>query len=374
MSIGQGAQDLILGQIEGLGSRTAFVEPGREPEGFSGFAEIYANSIGKRELDALERRENVPGLQEAAPAVIAPATIVYGSEVKRTTVLGSTDLYARILDVYPYQGVFFTDDDVGQKARVVVLGSEVKNDLFGDSNAVGEIVKIKNQSFKVIGVIPKTGTVGAFNIDDSVMMPYSAAQQYLLGINYFHQITVRAVSDEAVSEMVSDIRATLRELHDIEDPDDDDFHVTTQEDAAETVGTITTTLTALLGSVAAISLLVGGIGIMNIMLVSVSERTREIGLRKALGATTGNIMTQFLLEAVLLTALGGIIGIILGALFSFGAAVALQKTVASGWSFAFPISAALLGIGVSAFVGLVFGLYPARKAAKKSPIEALRYE
>jgi putative ABC transport system permease protein len=211
-------------------------------------------------------------------------------------------------------------------------------------------------------------------VNEMILVPYTTAQQYLTGTTHFNSIIVQAETEEIVPRVVHDIEATLRESHSITDPDNDDFYVSTPDDAAAIVGTITLVLTALLGSVAGISLVVGGIGIMNIMLVSVSERTREIGLRKALGATEKDILIQFLLESIILTGFGGVIGIILGAAISYVAALVLSSTVATDWTFAFPISAAVLGLGVSGFIGLVFGIYPAKRAAAKSPMEALRYE
>ncbi len=373
MSIGKGAENLILGQIEGLGATTISIDPGKQPEGPSSFAELYTDSLRPRDIEALQKPSNVQGLKDISPNVMQPASIVFENETERATVLGAAHVVADILNVYPEEGEFFTEDDVKQKARVVVLGSKVKEDLFGLSDAVGETVRIKNQTFRIIGVFPESGT-SIMSVDEMVLTPYTTAQQYLTGTNYYNSIIVRAETKEMVPRVVHDIEATLRESHGITDPDNDDFYVSTPEDAAEIVGTITTILTALLGSVAGISLVVGGIGIMNIMLVSVSERTREIGLRKALGATEKDILYQFLFEAVILTGFGGIIGIALGAAISFVASWILGTYVAEGWTFAFPISAALLGLGVSAFIGLVFGIYPARRAARKSPMEALRYE
>ena len=222
--------------------------------------------------------------------------------------------------------------------------------------------------------MPSKGQLAFFNLDEVGIMPYTTAQQYVFGIKHYNRIIVSATSEELIPETVTDIKQTLRDNHGITDPEKDDFFTETQGEAIEQVSVITNILTLFLASVAAISLLVGGIGIMNIMLVSVTERTREIGLRKAVGATEGNIMTQFLLEAIILTVSGGAIGIALGSLFSFITALTLSKVYSLGWTFTFPLSAALLGFGVSATVGLIFGIYPARQAAKKNPIEALRYE
>ena len=376
MSVGQGAQDLILNQVRGLGSRTIIIEPGREPKGPSGFASILGDSLKDRELEAIKKKSNVAGLADVAPIVIVRGAsgVVYQGETYQAMIIGASDLVPKILEIYPKEGVFFSDEDIKQRASVVVIGSEVKKKLFGPSDALGQKIKIKNMNFRIVGVLPVKGQVSMFNADELVIVPYTTAQQYLLGTNYYNAIIVQAESEEAISRTVRDIELTLRELHNITDPEKDDFHVTTQADIADRVSAITDIFSILLVSVAAISLLVGGIGIMNIMLVSVTERTREIGLRKAIGATESDIMRQFLFEAIILTAIGGIIGVLLGAFFSFAASLVLSRIVSIVWAFVFPVSAAVLGIGVAGFVGLVFGLYPARQASLKSPIEALRYE
>ena len=376
MSVGQGAQDLILNQVRGLGSRTIIIEPGREPKGPSGFASILGDSLKDRELEAIKKKSNVAGLADVAPIVIVRGAsgVVYQGETYQAMTIGTSDLVAKILEIYPKEGVFFSDEDIKQRASVVVIGSEVKKKLFGPSDALGQKIKIKNMNFRIVGVLPVKGQVSMFNADELVIVPYTTAQQYLLGTNYYNAIIVQAESEEAISRTVRDIELTLRELHNITDPEKDDFHVTTQADIADRVSAITDIFSILLVSVAAISLLVGGIGIMNIMLVSVTERTREIGLRKAIGATESDIMRQFLFEAIILTAIGGIIGVLLGAFFSFAASLVLSRIVSIVWAFVFPVSAAVLGIGVAGLVGLVFGLYPARQASLKSPIEALRYE
>lgn len=374
MSISQGATNLILAQVQGIGSRTITVEPGREPRGPSEFGAIFTTSLKDREVKAIENPALVRGVEDVTPTVIGSATILFLGETKNAGILGTTPSILNVFEIQPEQGSFFTTTDVRSHTSVAVIGSEVKKELFGPSDAVGKTIKVGTRNFKVIGVFAPLGQKGFFNIDNQVMVPVSTAQQYLFGISHYNFILVTAESEAMVERAARDIRLTLRELHNITDPEKDDFHVTTQADIVERVGVITGILTALLVAVAAISLVVGGIGIMNIMLVSVTERTREIGLRKAVGATNKNILTQFLLEAVFLTLAGGVVGIVFGGLLSFATSIILGRVLNLTWSFTFPISAALLGLGVAASVGLIFGLYPARQASLKSPIEALRYE
>ena len=375
VALGEGAHQLILGQIQGLGSKTVFVAPGRQPTGPSDFAQIFSDALKERDLALLEKKANMPYAEKVMPIVFGGETVAYGGDTYRATVFGSSESIADVFDVSAKEGVFFTDDDVRSRADVAVIGAKVKDELFGSvSDVVGEKIKIKDRSFRVVGVLEKKGQSSVFDFDSAVLVPYTAAQQYIFGIKYFHRFVIEATSEDLIPQIVEDIKITLRDSHRISGEMKDDFFIETQVDMVERLGVITNVLTLFLGAVAAISLVVGGIGIMNIMLVSVTERTREIGLRKAVGATDKDILLQFILEAVLLTAIGGIIGIALGAVLSFATSIILSQVLAMAWEFAFPLSAALLGVGVSAGIGLIFGLYPARQASRKSPIEALRYE
>lgn len=374
MSVSRGAANLILGEIQGIGSRTISIQAGKEPKGPSDFAALFNDSLRERELAALQRKGNVPNLTDISPIVVVPGSVSYAGETFAANVMGAAESLGIVMDLYPKTGVFITADDVREAASVAVIGYKVKSELFGESDALGQKIKIRNRAFRVIGILPEKGQSAFFNVDDIIVIPHATAQKYLLGTKHFNEIIGRAEREDLVPKTVFDITATLRELAGTTNPEDDAFHVHTQADAMERVGAISAILTALLTSVAAISLIVGGVGIMNIMLVSVTERTREIGLRKAVGATEKDILRQFLFEAVLLTAIGGIVGIIFGGLLSFAAALVLKKVAASAWQFTLPLSAVILGLGVSTLVGLIFGIYPAREAAKKSPIEALRYE
>lgn len=374
MSLGQGAQQLILNQVQGMGSKTIVVIPGREPKGPSDAAQVFSDSLKLRDFELLQNKENVPTLGSIMPLLFTGVSASYGSETYRPTIFGVSPLIQHIFDLSVSEGEFFSNDDVRARADVVVIGSKVKEQLFGDSPALGEKIKIKDRSFRVIGIMPSKGQVSFFNFDEAVIVPYTTAQQYVLGIKYFHRFVAEAMSQDLIAQTVTDIKATLRESHKITDPDKDDFFVQTQEDLAARLGLITQVLTLFLAAVAAISLVVGGIGIMNIMLVSVTERTREIGLRKSIGATDRDILMQFLLEAVLLTGTGGVTGIVLGGTLSIVCAFILTNFVGLAWSFQFPFFGAFLGIVVSGAIGLVFGIYPAKQAARKSPMEALRYE
>lgn len=374
MSLGQGAQNLILNQLQGMGSKTIVVMPGRQPKGPSDAAQILGDSLKQKDFDLLNKKNNVPTAKSVMPIIFGGTSGMYRGETYRLTVFGATPLMSSVFDLYPNEGVFFTDEEVSGRADVAVIGSTVKKELFGDSQALNQRIKMNGKNFHVIGILPKKGQVSFFNFDEVVIIPYTTAQQYILGIKYFHRFIIEADEESNIRQTVSDIETTIRNSHGITNPDKDDFHTETQADLAARLGVIMMSFTLFLVAVAAVSLIVGGIGIMNIMLVSVTERTREIGLRKAIGATDFDILAQFLLEAILLTATGGFIGIALGSGFSFLASLILSRVVGLDWEFSFPFFAAGLGLIVSTVIGLVFGIYPARQAAKKSPIEALRYE
>jgi len=376
VAIGRGSEALILNQIGGLGAEMIVIRPGQEPTGPTDVAgTLFADSLTQKDVEALSRKTNVPHLASIAPAVIVPGAISYKGDTYRGQNLGwSAEFMAEMFDVFPSEGVMFDESDIRSRASVVIIGDKVKRELFGDVSPIDKNVKIKDRSFRVIGVYPPRGQVAFFNIDDTVLIPHTTAQTYLLGINYYHEVLTRADSPESVAQTVLHIEATLRESHDITDPKKDDFFVVTQEGIIGQVEAILGALTAFLSSVVAVALVVGGIGVMNIMIVSVTERTKEIGLRKAVGATNKDILYQFLIESILLTVVGGIIGIIIGFVLSLVATYGISSYLDTEWVFSFPISAAVLGVGVSVLVGLIFGIYPARKASRKSPIEALRYE
>ncbi|MFA5084668.1 MAG: ABC transporter permease, partial [Candidatus Paceibacterota bacterium] len=349
MSLGEGMQNLILSQIQGqMSSKVIEVAPGRQPKGPSDIFSMFSDSLRQRDIDALLQKNNVPHLARIMPMVFGSETIAYGSETYQSTIYGMTDAASDMYNINPAEGRFLTEDDVKSYADVVIIGSKVQEEIFPSSEeALGQKIKIKGRNFKVIGLLGDKGQGSLIGFDEAAFIPYTTAQQYIFGIKYFHHLIVEADSEQNVTQTVEDITTTLRNVHNITDPEKDDFNVTSQQDAVEMVGTIMSILTLFLTAIAAISLLVGGVGIMNIMLVSVTERTREIGLRKAVGATEKNILVQFLIEAIILTTIGGIVGIILGAAFSFITAVIISKAMALDWAFTFPFMGAFLGLGVS---------------------------
>lgn len=374
VALGRGAENLIISQIQSIGSRTVGIVPGRRPQGIMGMLSTFTDSLKNRDLEALKKKTNAPHIDKIMPVVFGSETIIFENETYRPTIFGVTGFFSEIYNAYPEQGRIFTEEEVSSYADVAVIGSKVADELFGNSGGLNQKVKIKGRNFRIIGILGKKGQSTFVNFDDVAIVPYTTAQQYLFGIKYFNRIVAQADTEENVDKTVEDIKATLREAHNITDPEKDDFFVETQAEAMSMMSAVTGVITSFLASVAAISLIVGGIGVMNIMFVSVQERTREIGLRKALGATDKDILNQFLIEAILLTVAGGVIGIAIGAAFSFVISIILTRVVNLSWEFTFPISAAALGFFVSALVGVIFGLYPARQASRKSPIEALRYE
>lgn len=374
MSIGESAQGLILGEIQSFGPNNLFVLPGRVSSNPSSFAgTLLSDSLKQKDFQDLQNKGNVPDAASVIPINFGSVVVSYGSQTYNTVVLGSDQKVEDLFSLTMASGEFYSQSDVDSQSEVAVLGSKIANELFGASNPIGQKVKIRNKNFRVIGVLEKKGQ-SFIDFDTAVIAPYSSVQQYIMGIRYFQRFVVAASSPETIPAVTADITRVLRSNHNITDPSKDDFTVETQQDVVNTVGTVISILTLLLSSVAAISLVVGGVGIMNIMLVSVTERTREIGLRKALGATNKDILNQFLVEAVILTSSGGLIGIMLGTAMGWIVSVAVTRFAALNFPFVFSFQGAIIGVLVSSAIGLAFGIFPARQASQKSPIEALRYE
>ena len=377
MSIGQSAQDLILGQVQGVGSNLAIIIPGApSSSGFSAPASargIIITSLQQRDIDALQREPSISGV---AAEVAGQAEAVYGGNNKTIGYFGVTDEFFSVRNMAIGKGRAISKADIDSADHVAVIGPSLAVTLFGPNiDPLNKNIRLKNVTLRVVGVLD-TGGTGAFGVDQGNLMiiPISIAQKELLGISYFNMILVQGNPAYEISFVKSRITSVLRQNHGITDITKDDFSIQTQEDILSILGNITSILTIFLAAIASISLVVGGIGIMNIMLVAVTERTREIGLRKALGATDADILQQFLIESILLTMIGGGIGIAVGAAIVGLIYFAATTFFSIGWVFAFPISAVILGVGVSTFAGLVFGIYPARQAGRKNPIDALRYE
>ncbi len=377
MSIGQSAQDMILGQVQSIGSNLIIIMPGAPSgKGFSPPSSaqgIIITSLQQRDVDALQRE---PSVNAVAPLVSGQAEAVYGNNNKTVSYQGANSDMFSVRNLTVGEGLVFTKEDVDSANHVAVIGPDLANTLFGSYvDPINKTIRLKNISFRVVGVLSKGGT-GSFGVDQGniVIIPITVAQKQLLGISYFNNIIVQANPSYDIDFVKSRITFSLRQNHGITNPNKDDFNIQTQADILSMLGTITSILTLFLAAIASISLVVGGIGIMNIMLVAVTERTREIGLRKAVGATNNDILKQFLIESVLLTLAGGAVGIAVGAGIVGLVYFVLSTFFSIGWVFAFPISAVLLGLAVSGVAGIAFGIYPARQAGKKNPIEALRYE
>jgi putative ABC transport system permease protein len=368
VALGKGATASIEAQIQSAGTNIINVMSGnfmsmgvRQGSGASNTLTVE---------DAMAVRELVPTAQYVAPSVSTRNQIIAGNQNWQTRIQG-TDVEFPLIRSWPVKyGTFFSTQDVTSASKVVVLGSLVATNLFGEEvDPTGQIVRIKNQPFKVIGVMASKGSgTGGEDQDDTAMVPYTAAQKKLMGIQHIQGITVSASSSTLVADTKAAIEEVLRTRHKIMPGDTDDFMVRTLEEMAAMRTETTRTMTALLAGIAGVSLLVGGIGIMNIMLVSVTERTREIGLRMAIGARGSDVLMQFLVEAVVLSLFGGGIGIALGFGISWGVTEFLT------WPTTISSDAVALAFGFSAVIGIFFGFYPATKAAKLDPIEALRFE
>ncbi|TPG71013.1 FtsX-like permease family protein [Brevibacillus laterosporus] len=357
VAIGEGAKASVAKQINGLGSNLLIVTA----ELAKGGAQLTLE-----DAKALQQKDSIAGV---APSVNMRAQLVYQNDNYSSSLEGTMESFPEVRNASLQEGRFFTSFEVSEQANVVVIGSEVVTNLFASSNEspIGKTIEINQIPFTVIGVLKSQGSQGMTNNDERVVIPITTAMERL-GQSTLHTIYVSAISSDEMLQAQFDIQQTLRAQHKLMPSKEDDFTIRSQSDILETAQNVTSVMTSLLSGIAAISLVVGGIGIMNIMLVSVTERTREIGIRKAIGATKGAILQQFLIESITLSLLGGVIGILLGV----GAAWIVNKL--GGVDIAITVTPMLYAFLSSLFVGVIFGVYPAKKAADMKPIDALRYE
>jgi putative ABC transport system permease protein len=370
VSIGTGASNTISSNIESLGSNLIQVTPGaqRGPGGFGAFGgRGGAKTLTNEDAEAIAQLENVEALDSQ---VSGRYQVTAKGTNTNTSVLGVTPNYPQIRNVQVEDGAFISDTQNNSAAKVAVLGPTTRDDLFGEgaTGVVGKAVRINGMEFKIIGITVSKGGSGFQNQDDMIYVPVKSAQRYFSGDQYLTTIAIQASSPDMMTQLQGDITSLLLDRHNLSDAASADFSVLNQNDLLGTATSVTTTLTYLLAAIGGISLVVGGIGIMNMMLTTVTERTKEIGLRKAIGAKQKDIRVQFLAEAVALTLIGGVIGIVLGWVISY--IVNLTGLVTTSVS----LISVLLAFGVSALTGIVFGYYPARRAAALNPIDALRYE
>ncbi len=375
MAIGGSAQKLILNQVSGVGSNLVGVLPGASDEKGPPAAAmgIVVTTLKYADLVALEQKRNVSDLVDAVAYVSGSATVKNSSGSYQTSYQGVSSSLLNVEDIKLQQGRFFIKEEDTNLAHVAVLGANRVHDLFPNVDPIGKIITLKDVNLTVVGVLSARGSVGFSNTDDMIYVPLFTGQKLLLGIDYINFMRIKVNSKDNIDQAVADVKATLREQHKIKYGQSDDFSVRNSAQAIETLTTVTNILKYFLAAVAAISLVVGGVGIMNIMLISVNQRVREVGLRKTVGAKNAHIILQFLIEAIFITLVGGILGIVFGALVAFLAAVII-RSLGYDWEFIITLSSIILATSVSVAIGLIFGIYPARKASRISPMEALRYE
>jgi len=368
-AIGQGAQASVQSSITAAGSNLLYVQPG-QARGVGMQVRSGQGSSQSLTLDDADAIEKTVTLAKAvSPELSRRYQVTAKGTNTNTSVIGCKPTYLEVHNLTMDLGSFISDSDLKSQNRVAVLGSTTRDDLFGaGASALGSTIRINQEIFRVIGVVQAKGGSGFNNPDDAIYVPLTAAQAYLSGQDYVSNIAVQASSADVMSAAQQQITDLMMLRHKIKDATQADFNVMNQADLVATVSNVTGTFTMLLASIAGISLLVGGVGIMNMMLTNVTERTREIGLRKAIGAEEGDITTQFLLESVALTFLGGAIGVIIGWAIAYGVQYFGVTTTKVTWD------NVILAFGVSAVIGIVFGYYPARRAAKLDPIESLRFE
>jgi putative ABC transport system permease protein len=371
IAVGQGAQSRIAEQIKNLGTNLIVITAGSSSQGGVSQGAGTFNRLTEDDANKLKREATL--LSGVSPVVFSPTQAITPNGNWRTTVNGVSTDYQVIRDWSTQSGVFFNDSDVRTSRKVAVIGTTIAKNLYAGTDPVGQQIQLRNVPFTIIGVLNSKGqTAGGADQDDVVVIPYTTAKTRLSGRSggwsRISQILASTSSASDIAGAQEEIRAIMRESHKLGDDAYDDFTIRNQDELADAAQGTTKVMSWLLAAIASISLLVGGIGIMNIMLVSVTERTREIGIRLAVGARQADVMTQFLIESVVISSLGGVIGIVIGA------AGSLILGHVTGWSTAIPPSAIAIAVGFSAAVGVFFGLYPARQASRLDPIQALRYE
>jgi putative ABC transport system permease protein len=367
VAVGNGAQARITSQVSALGQNLLMVFAGSKKSGGVNSGLGSASAITLEDASAIQRE--VPDVAAVSPEVSVTAQAIANGRNWSTTVVGESQDYLKIRDWKLAAGSMFNESDIRSAAKIAVIGSKTANELFGPLNPVGQSVRIKNIPFTIVGLLESKGAgMGGANQDDRILIPYTTAMKRLTGDRYLRSVNVEIRSADRMDIAQQQITSLLRQRHRLTSDQSDDFNIFNQKEIADTVNSISKIITLLLGSIAGISLVVGGIGIMNIMLVSVTERTREIGIRIAVGAQPGDIRLQFLIEAVTLSLLGGLIGVLcgVGASHLVGMFADFKAVVSSG--------SIILAFGVSSVIGIFFGFYPAHKAAALDPIVALRYE
>ena len=364
LALGAGAQKRVMERIASMGTNLLMVHPGQR-----GFRGVMSDTSQRLKLsDARAILERLPNVYQVAPVVRGQVQLKYFNRNIACSVIGSSSTYFPVRNFEIDKGRTFTEGEVDRMARVAVLGPVTSKNLFGKTSPVNETIKIKGINFRIVGITKAKGSRGRHNPDDQVVIPYTTAMKQLLGLDYLNEIDVQAADGASLNEVQKAVTSLLKKRHRSVEGMPDDFHMHNQAEIVETASEVSRTFTVLLGSIAGISLLVGGIGIMNIMLVTVTERTREIGVRKAIGAKNRDILLQFIIEAIVLSGFGGMIGVALG----IGAAKAIGKW--TQFLTVTELSSVLLAFSFSAAVGIFFGYYPAQRAAQLDPIEALRYQ
>jgi len=365
VALGEGAKEAIKTQFSALGSNLLVLRSGFSRSHGSVSAVGTVARLREEDVEAISKLSSV---RSVAPSVSAGAQVVYQNKNWRTEVLGTTPEHESVRSMTPIAGRFITSHDMATRARVAVLGPTVVTELFGDANPMGEFIKVDRVIFQVVGILPPKGAAMWRNRDDQIIIPMSTAMHRLMGKDYIDSVDIEIVSGDLVAPARESVLEVVRRLHRLPPDDEDSFAIFNMAELLQSMTETTRMISWLLTSIAIIALLVGGIGIMNIMLVSVTERTREIGLRMAIGATGGSILAQFLIETVVVSVLGGLCGLALAG----AATVALTEL--AGWTTSLPLSAVYLAVFYSSAIGIVFGLWPARQASRLNPIDALRYE